>query len=134
MIYFDTDVIIHYFIKQDLNKHNLAIKLFREAFQSNQFFCSLLCLQEASFVFSKLNMPNSDIDVMTNKLLISSPVTFDVGQFKRAKVLANEIGFHNINDCLHLAIAEVHCNQLYTFNKSDFNRLKRLTKLELVIL
>ena len=101
MIYFDTDVIVHYFIKQDLTKHNQAIQLFQQAFESDEFLCSLLCLQELTFVFSKLNVPTTDIDAMTNKLLLSSPVIYGVGQFQRAKILASKIGFHNINDCLH---------------------------------
>jgi|GEM_PF-3590350 len=34
------------------------------------------------------------------------------------------------NDCLHTAIAERHCDELYTFNKSEFKKIARLSKLK----
>lgn len=60
--------------------------------------------------------------------------TYGIEEFNRAKELAIKVGFNNINDCLHIAIAEKHCRELYTFNKEDFTRLQKHTSLPIHIL
>lgn len=53
----------------------------------------------------------------------------------RALALARTIGFKHINDCVHTAVAErVVPKQFYTYNKSDFNRIKKLAKVSIEIL
>lgn len=52
-------------------------------------------------------------------------------EYIRAKEIALKVGFDNINDCLHTAIAESHCDELYTFNKKDFERIKAFTNLSI---
>ena len=39
-----------------------------------------------------------------------------------------------IHDCLHTAIAEKHCGELYTFKRSDFKKIARFSRLKVVIL
>jgi predicted nucleic acid-binding protein len=90
-------------------------------------------LQETSFVLAKLGMDS--FQIAENMLGIErlAKTNYSVDNFQRAKFLALKIGFQNINDCLHLAIAEQYCKELYTFNKNDFEKLKPHTNLKLTI-
>jgi predicted nucleic acid-binding protein len=134
MIYFDTDVLVNYLIRQDAAKNQQAVQLYQSASDEGIFFCSLLCLQETAFVLNRLKVDNQNIDTMISSLFTSSMVSYNANQFSRAKELAKKVGFQNINDCLHTAIAETYCQELYTFNKSDFKRIQRHTKLKITIL
>ncbi|MCF0057237.1 type II toxin-antitoxin system VapC family toxin [Dyadobacter sp. CY356] len=134
MIYFDADVLIHFLLPQDVVKHKQANHLYQSATEKNQFFISLLCLQEIAFVLHKLGQKSEDIEAMLYNFLSSRPVSYEVSDLLRAIELGKQIGFNNTNDCIHLAIAEAYCNEIYTFNKSDFKRLQNLTKLKITIL
>lgn len=63
-----------------------------------------------------------------------TPLTYNKVTFVRAIELANRIGFSDFNDCLHVAIAEEHCTELYTYNARDFGRIQPLTTLTIHIL
>lgn len=134
MIYFDTDVLINLLIPQDEVKHEKAKKLYELATDNGNFFISLLCLQETAFVLQKLDQRRENIEDILTAFLSYQPVSFGVREMKRGIVLANEIGFQNINDCLHIAIAEIHCTEIFTFNKADFTRIKKHSKLKITIL
>jgi len=134
MIYFDTDVLIHLLITQDIDKHKQARALYQTATDKEQFFISLLCLQETAFVLHKLGQKQDDIEAMLDTFLTFSPVSYDIPEMKRGIALGKLIGFQNINDCIHTAIAEVHCTEMYTFNKADFKRIRKYTKLKITIL
>ena len=133
MVYFDTDVIIHYLVEQDKSKHRHAIKLIEDASKAGLFFCSLLCLQESAFVLSKLKVPDDDIEGMMMELINFQTVNYTETHYKRAIKLARKIGFQNINDCLHTALAESYCDELYTYNLSDFKKIKNFTTLKVTI-
>ncbi|GAB3896262.1 hypothetical protein GCM10028803_13660 [Larkinella knui] len=130
MIYFDTDVLINYLIEQDSVKNQKAIQLYQEASKNGVFFCSLLCLQEAAFVLARLKVSANDIKTMVDGLMTSQTVNYDVVNYRRAIELARKIGFQNINDCIHTALAETHCKELYTFNQSDFKKIQKHTQLK----
>ena len=61
-------------------------------------------------------------------------LAYEILHFKRALELARKIGFQNINDCLHTAIAEEHCDELCTYNEADFKRIQTHTRLKITIL
>lgn len=63
-----------------------------------------------------------------------TPLTYNKVTFVRAIELANRIDFSDFNDCLHVAIAEEHCTELYTYNARDFGRIQPLTTLTIHIL
>ncbi|WP_141110154.1 PIN domain-containing protein [Dyadobacter psychrophilus] len=98
------------------------------------FFISLLSLQEVSFVLSKLKLSSEIITEKLGVFLQTSPVGYDLTAFKRACDLAEIIGYQNINDCIHTAIAEVHCDELYTFNQDDFKSIQEATNLKITLL
>ncbi|MCF2497982.1 type II toxin-antitoxin system VapC family toxin [Dyadobacter chenhuakuii] len=134
MIYFDSDVLIHYLVIQNEAKHEMATALYRKATQNQQFVISLLSLQEVSFVLAKLKISPEIITEKLGVFLDANPVNYDTGSFRRACSLAAAMGYQNINDCLHTAIAEAHCTELYTFNHSDFKHIQRETNLKITLL
>ncbi len=71
---------------------------------------------------------------MLVSLLHYQPVSYEIRHFKWAIKMARKIGFQNINDCLHTAIAEEYCDELYTYNKADFKRIQKHTGLKITIL
>ena len=134
MIYFDADVWIHYFVLQDPVKQASSVQQIQNAAASNQLAVSVLVLQEVSFVMSKLKMPLPDIIQAMTFLKALNPYPVTPVNFQRAEIIAQHIGFQNINDCIHTAIAETNCTALVTFNRSDFNQIQQLTSLKITIL
>ena len=62
------------------------------------------------------------------------PLAYDLAVLQRAYDLANHVGFRNINDCIHTAIAESHCTELITYNKRDFSKIKEFATVRVTIL
>lgn len=134
MIYFDTDFLIHYFVIQDRKKHLLVRKTFEKANIDKKVFISLLNLQEIAFVLTKFVLEQFEIDEKISQLYEFNPINYSFEDFTRAATLCQKVGFQNINDRLHTAIAETHCQELYTFNQSDFKLIKDHTSLKINIL
>ena len=135
MRYFDTDVLVHYFIGQDKVKHLQTIELYATASADQTFFISLLSLQELAYALAKLQLKKSKIRKAVLKWHSPELVDYDHLIFARAVELAQRLGFSNINDCLHTAIAEAHnCTDLITYNRKDFVRIQPLTSLKIIIL
>ena len=134
MTYFDTDVLIHFVIYQDEEKHKEAQKHILEAVQHNRFALSFLALQEWLFVLEKLSVKKEVIEKNYAVFKQYAQLTVEHETFERAYALASHIGFRHINDCLHTAIAEKHCHELITCNKDDFKKIKKLSSLKISIL
>jgi predicted nucleic acid-binding protein len=136
MIYLDTDYLIHYLVIQDKEIHRVVHKKLKTLFEANSVFISLLTLQEVSFVLSKLGLQSYEILEKMEEIENFTYIYYTKEEFERAKFLASKIGFTNINDCrnvgpLHTAIAESYCKELYTFNKNDFENIKKHTTLKI---
>lgn len=134
MLYLDTDVLVNFLVQQNLDKHNLAGRIFEKASEEGSIFVSFLVLQELSFVLGKLNVPAPEIRANVNALALLQPYAYHLGEYHRAVYLAEHVGFQNFNDCLHTAIAERNCDELVTFNKSDFSKIKSFTDLKITLL
>ncbi|PSL26127.1 type II toxin-antitoxin system VapC family toxin [Dyadobacter jiangsuensis] len=134
MRYLDTDVFVNFLIQQNLDKHDLAGRIFEKASEEGSIFVSFLVLQELSFVLGKLNMPAPEVRANVNALALLKPYAYQQGEYYRAVYLAERVGFQHFNDCLHTAIAERNCDELVTFNKSDFSRIKSYTDLRITLL
>ncbi len=134
MIYLDTDFIINYLIVQNKDFNRIAKKKFEAISDQRKIFISLLTLQEISFVLAKLRMDSYRIIDYISSIEKYVSINYTFSEFKRAQELASIIGFQNINDCLHTAIAESHCKELYTFNKNDFSKIKNYTDLKINML
>lgn len=74
MIYFDTDVLVNFVIRQDDQKHKEAQKTIFEAISKGEFCISLLTLQEFLYVLGRLG---ERLDVL------------DKNYFKKIKKLTN---------------------------------------------
>ncbi len=134
MIYFDSDILVNYFVIQDPQKHLQSVELCQKAISTGNFFCSLLLLQETSYVLSRLNVEPDRIEKMMKNTLPYLTKSYAIHHFERGITLAKLIGFQHINDCLHTAIAEEYCDELYTYNKADFKRIQQHTRLKITIL
>jgi predicted nucleic acid-binding protein len=134
MIYFDTDVLINSLIIQQSQKHQEANDLIESSLREKVFTISLLNLQEISYVLSKLNYSKDFITKNLNFFIRNNPIIPDLQIFQRAIELANQIGFSNINDCIHTSVAETCCNELITYNKRDFLKIKKYSTIKIIIL
>lgn len=134
MTYLDTDVLIHFLVPQDVSKYRIAKDIFDKVISSGKLKVSFLTIQEIAYVLHRLGLGKQDIESTLTTLLTLAPVNYEAPEMQRAISLCKKLGFQHINDCLHTAIAERHCDELYTFNKSDFKRIARLSKLKVVVL
>ncbi len=134
MVYFDTDVLIHTIIEQDFIKREISMNTLETCYNSKTLAISLLSIQEIAFVLGKMKVSNDKILEKLNFYMALNPITLNIQHYERANFLATLMGFQNYNDCLHLALAESHCKELYTFNKNDFNKIKNYTDLKINVL
>ena len=61
MIYFDSDVIFHFLVLQDDQKHRKSRKLVFEAIDSQEFAISSLVVQEVGFGLARFGISNEEI-------------------------------------------------------------------------
>ncbi|MEZ0543169.1 type II toxin-antitoxin system VapC family toxin [Fibrella arboris] len=135
MIYFDTDVLVHYYIPYEPAKHVQAKEFVLKALIDGSFYASQLSMQELTHVMGKFNQPAAIIEEAMTILRAVAPVNYDLVHFDRAMHLAAKTGFSSINDCLHTAIAESqNCTEIITYNRKQFEIIERLTRLKVTIL
>ncbi len=133
MVYFDTNILIYNSIEQDLNKSILSENLIKKAIKSGNFAISSLVLSEYIFTLSKLKI----IDKCKNNLSFYSKFcTFKFNEkdvlnaFKKCQKLRK---CRNINDFIHLEIADKYCEKIVTFD-SDYKNLQELYSVKIEIL
>ncbi|MBD1365572.1 PIN domain-containing protein [Mucilaginibacter sp. ZT4R22] len=131
MHYIDTDVLVHSLIKQNPALHTQVKTLLNKFVSGGNLSISWLSVQEAAFVLGKLNQPSRSTTSHIDFLTQLNPIEYNLPEFKRATELAGIIGYRNFSDCLHVAIAEQHCTDLYTCNIKDFRRLQPHTVLKI---
>ena len=135
MIYIDTDVLIHAYVVQDPQKHNQARDVIERAIGEQGAAISILSIQEAVYVLDRrLEVDGDKIEGVYDALMRMQPISYDSETLRRAVDIARRIGFRNINDCIHMAIAESHCSELITYNRRDFSRIRRFTNILITIL
>lgn len=131
--FFDTNVLVYATIDQDKEKMILSQKLIAQAIKEDTFFISALILSEYIFILSKLKI----IDEQDEKLILFG--TLSNGSHNTNTVidgynLCKKIDFcKNINDVIHLKVAEQHCTKLVTFD-ADFKKLQTYSSVEIEIL
>lgn len=135
MHYFDSDAIIHCIVLQDADKQKESRALVQQAISTNRFLISPLVIAEVSYGLARIEPKIDDIRSVLSYWLQYVQTLIEPAIMPRAFELAEQIGFKHINDCIHTAIAESYnCERLYTYNESDFKRIKKLTTLPIVIL
>jgi predicted nucleic acid-binding protein len=134
LIYIDTDVLIHAYIIQDERKHRQANELVEAAVSNAGVVISTLTIQEALFVLERNRVASERVLVIYDALMQMQPIAYDVDNLQRAVNIAKKVGFRNINDCIHTAIAESHCSELITYNRRDFKRIRDFATVDIKIL
>ncbi|CAG5073804.1 hypothetical protein DYBT9623_04930 [Dyadobacter sp. CECT 9623] len=135
MRYFDSDVIFNYVVIQDYAKNQRANRLILDAIKDACFVISTLVLPELGYVLARFDLEPKQIKIELEFLTSLNICTISKNDLNRAIQLSETIGFKHINDCIHTAVAEnLNCESLYTYNKSDFKRIQKLTDLEIIIL
>ena len=135
MIYFDTDVLVHYFVGYTPIQHEQSKKVIEQAMTNGLFYVSQLSMQELAHTMGKFNQPAPLVEEAMSILKSISPINYDLPDFERAMQLAAMTGFSSINDCLHTAIAESqNCTEIITYNRKQFDIIKSLTDLKVTIL
>ncbi len=133
MTYFDTNVLIYFTIDQGDEKLQLAQTLIFDAIKNDTFFISPLVLSEYIFILTKLKI----LSYHDDKILLFLKHTksnIDSHTLKNAYLLCKKTDFcKNINDAIHLIIAEKYCDKLVTFDK-DFKKIQKHTDIKLDIL
>lgn len=136
MTYIDTDVLVNFFVvqKKAPHLHPIAIEAIEQVTNKGLFFISVHSLNELGFALAKCGEHRDAIAEYVSNLYAANPVTVTLDHLRRATQIAYKVGFHHTSDCLHTAIAEQYCNELVTFNGSDFNLIRHHTKLKVTVL
>lgn len=134
MVYFDTNVLLYAFTKNidDEKQKEISIKLVEEAIENDTLIVSEVVLCEFAFVSNKLNEDKNDIN--NNLEFLSSflqPSNFSISQ-RILEVLKETNLYISSFDVYHLAFAEYHNTELFTFDKG-FKKLQNISKIEVVI-
>jgi len=131
--FFDTNVLPYFTINQDEEKFATAEKMIYKAIEEDTFFISPMVLSEYIFVLGKYKL----IQQHENKVLLFSKyvnASIDNKLVMEAYKVCEQIDFcKNINDVIHLKVAEEYCSKLVTFD-SDFKKLEKYTDIEIEIL
>lgn len=127
---------MNYCVEQEAAKHQRAIQLIEQAITDGLFFISTLSLNELAFALTKgrVKVSRDEITVHLNDFYLLNPVPVTLEQMQRAAEIAYKIGFSHMSDCVHTAVAEEYCTELYTYNRSDFQLIQHHTKLKIAIL
>ena len=134
VIYIDTDVLVHAYVVQDARKNRQANEVIEQVNKDDSAVISTLSIQEMLFVLEKLGVDNKEIEIAYREIMQLKPVVYDIEILERAFDIAKRVGFRNINDCVHTAIAESYCTELITYNSKDFSKIKEFTKIRVTIL
>ncbi len=133
VIFFDTNILLYFTINQDQKKLELSKNYIYEALKEEKFFISPMILNEYIFILAKykiLNHHQDKIDFFYQFVdgNIDKEIILD------AYKLCQKIDFcKNINDLIHLLIAQRYCKKLLTFD-SDFKRFQKYSDIKIEII
>lgn len=135
MVYLDTNILIYASVEQDMVKKERSLELLDVLIGEEKLVLSTLVLQEFAFTMSKLKVENETIRKDCDFYLDYVSVEQDVFTLKKAIELCCDGDYcKNINDIIHLLLAEKSkCDRLITFDR-DFKRLERHSDIEVEVL
>lgn len=135
MIYLDTDVWVNYYTRQDAAKRLESTGIVQQARADENLTVSTLVVQELLPVLRRLEVGTAGIRNAFAELMDVRPfIPCNAGHLRRGFELAGLLGLQHFNDCIHTAVAEAHCDELITYNRSEFGRLRNHTGLRITIL
>jgi len=133
VIFFDTNVLVYATINQGESKLKDSVALIDQAITDNSFLISPLVMSEYIHILSKLKILDKHEDkiILYSRFVVSC---MDNDMVLRSYNMCKAINFcKNINDAIHLQVAEKYCEKLVTFD-SDFKKFQANTSLEIEIL
>ncbi|MDQ1354533.1 MAG: hypothetical protein QG657_4842 [Acidobacteriota bacterium] len=134
MVYVDTNVLIYISADQGEEKRNTAAKLVRKLIENNELFLSPLTIQEFIFTLAKLKIDLNQISRDVDFYLDYVQQSIDKDILTDAYTLCKRLNqCKNINDVIHLKLAERYCRKLITFD-NDFKVFQNKTKIKIEIL
>ena len=132
MIYFDTNVLVYFSIDQDMNKQKKAKNLIKNSIKNEEFFITPLVLNEYIFVLSKLKILNEQFEKV-EFFKNFCHYCISVEDVMNGYQICKKNSCRNINDAIHLTVANKFCKELITFD-TDFQKLKNYSKIQINIL
>ncbi len=134
MVYVDTNVLIYISVDQGDEKRSTAAKLVRKLIENNELFLSPLTIQEFIFTLAKLKIDLNQISRDVDFYLDYVQQSIDKDILTDAYALCKRLNqCKNINDVIHLKLAERYCRKLITFD-NDFRVFQNKTKIKIEIL
>ena len=134
MIYLDTDVWVNSYTQQDAAKQVQSTDIIAMARADNNLVVSTLVVQELLSELRRLRLENAEILAAFADLMQFPLTPCNAGHLRRGFELAGRLGLQHFNDCIHTAVAETHCDELITYNRSEFSRIRNHTRLSITIL
>ncbi len=133
MLYFDTNILIYYCINQDEEKQRISKELIKTSLKNGSFVISSLVLTEFIFTLNKIKKFNEQKDKIEffKKLTKYSMKKSDVFNAYEKCDKINKC--RNINDFIHLEIANKYCQRLITFDR-DYKNLGKFYNIKIEIL
>lgn len=136
LVYLDSNVLVYSFCEQPdaEKKQQESVEILANLIQSDRLCLSNLAVCEYSYIMKRLKEGDDKIikslEILTKFIRTSNPdITFRLNE-----ILTTQKLFTNSFDCFHLAFAESsRCSKLVTFDK-DFNKLKPIAKVEILVL
>ncbi len=135
MIFCDTNILVYSSLMTlDKNKYETSNNLLSELISEDALLINPLVLSEYIFVLSKLKIDENVIEQGINQFkdFVYSEISKDT--ILEAYKYSKQFSFgRNINDIIHIIVAESYCDKLYTFDK-DFKIFIGKTNIEIEIL
>ena len=135
MVYLDTNVLIYASVEQDKVKKEKSLSLIEKLVKRQKILLSTLVLQEFVFTMAKLKIDNAIIKEDSNFYFNFVSVEYDYLILQKAIESCCSTNYcKNINDVIHLHLAEkAKCKKLITYD-SDFKKLESISAVDIEIL
>ncbi len=135
MVYLDTNVLIYASVEQDIKKKERSLDLLEELINSDQLILSTLVLQEFVFTMAKLKIDSKIIKKDSDFYFDFVTLEYDHVTLRHAiRSCCAKNQCKNINDIIHLHLAQTaKCKKLITYD-SDFKKISALSDVKIEIL
>jgi predicted nucleic acid-binding protein len=135
MVYLDTNILIYASVEQDSLKREKSLDLIEKLINEQKLMLSTLVLQEFVFTMAKLKIDSKIIKEDSDFYSRFISCEYDYQTLQNAINTCCTISYcTNINDIIHLYLAQKsNCKKLITFDKR-FNRLTTFSDIEIVLL
>jgi predicted nucleic acid-binding protein len=135
MIYYDTNLLVYFTLSTlDKEKNNNAKHLILESIKDKSFLISPLVLSEYSYTLTKLKIDNNIKLKNIEYFKDYTVTTIDKEIVYKAIKLSMKLNIEkDINDCIHIILAEKYSDKIRTYDK-DFKHFLNKINIDIEIL